>query len=609
MKTIKQKAKCYDEALDRARVYWETDNDNTLDIKAKGTMEYLFPELAESDDERIRKVAIEFVKQNTSFNYCLGISKEQILDWLKKQGKLVDEYEDKLDRCACESFNKGYKAAIEHQKEKQGEKKSKKVSLWKHWKDGIAGNGEGKLIYLVKVNGTYRLTSCLSFECDYIKLSELDTLMFEKQDKQNVIEALRTEYEKGRADAIAEAGKVEPKFHEGEWVFIEEIKGYKQGPFQIKSLSKHGYCFDEDRVMPFSTDDLMSLWTIQDAKDGDVLRIRNLTFIFQEITNNNVCHKDAVVAYCSYEDNDDGFGVCGPDCITDLEIITPATKEQRNLLFQKMREAGYEWNAEKKELKKIKDEEYNGEDYGIDSLFHAQRILEKTLGKVDGYQSDDGILEHKCAISAVKKLYGQKPSEWSEEDERMIRKIIYDLDYLKKECCDDHYEGSRDRNPYHYSELINWLKSLKDRVQPQPRQEWSEEDEKYIASIIKMVEHCSFSSISGITKAAAVAWLKSPRPQKQWKSANWSEEEQQIIEDAACCILDCVNTAETKKEEERLEKLADKLQDLRLQKQWKPTKEQLYMLNWLATNVLDDGATGKAAKEVLYSLYEQLKNL
>ena len=30
---------------------------------------------------------------------------------------------------------------------------------------------------------------------------------------------------------------------------------------------------------------------------------------------------------------------------------TPATKEQRDLLFQKMKEAGYEWDAEKKELK------------------------------------------------------------------------------------------------------------------------------------------------------------------------------------------------------------------------------------------------------------------
>ena len=49
-------------------------------------------------------------------------------------------------------------------------------------------------------------------------------------------------------------------------------------------------------------------------------------------------------------------------------------------------------------------DEVNGDDYGIDGLWHAARILEKTLGKVKGYQSDDGILEHKAAITAVKKI-------------------------------------------------------------------------------------------------------------------------------------------------------------------------------------------------------------
>ena len=33
--------------------------------------------------------------------------------------------------------------------------------------------------------------------------------------------------------------------------------------------------------------------------------------------------------------------------------LHPATKEQRNLLFQKMKDAGYEWDVEKKELKKL----------------------------------------------------------------------------------------------------------------------------------------------------------------------------------------------------------------------------------------------------------------
>lgn len=66
----------------------------------------------------------------------------------------------------------------------------------------------------------------------------------------------------------------------------------------------------------------------------------------------------------------------------------------------------------------------NGEDYGIDSLYHAARILEKTLGEVDGYQSDDGILEHKCAIEAVNRLYKQKPAECSEEDEKIKQECI-----------------------------------------------------------------------------------------------------------------------------------------------------------------------------------------
>ena len=53
----------------------------------------------------------------------------------------------------------------------------------------------------------------------------------------------------------------------------------------------------------------------------------------------------------------------------------------------------------KRELNKVDDENYDGDDYGIDGLFHTQRILEKTLGKVDGYQTDDGILSHKCVLN------------------------------------------------------------------------------------------------------------------------------------------------------------------------------------------------------------------
>ena len=106
-----------------------------------------------------------------------------------------------------------------------------------------------------------------------------------------------------------------------------------------------------------------------------------------------------------------------------------------------------------------------GEDYGIDGLWHAQRILESTLGKVDGYQSDDGILQHECAISAVKKLYEQKPA-WSEEDEEMYKKV---------ETAIDSYYAPFSREG---EEMSEWFKNLKNRVQPQNT--WKPSDEQMV---------------------------------------------------------------------------------------------------------------------------------
>jgi len=121
-----------------------------------------------------------------------------------------------------------------------------------------------------------------------------------------------------------------------------------------------------------------------------------------------------------------------------------------------------EKQGEKLEIQKETDLP-KGEDYGIDALWHAQRILEKTLGEVNGYQSDDGILEHKCAISAIKELYKRKPY-WSEEDEKTVNNII---DYIKPMPI--FFDSTNGKSGKEYTkefikEAIRWLKSLKDRI-------------------------------------------------------------------------------------------------------------------------------------------------
>ena len=247
------------------------------------------------------------------------------------------------------------------------------------------------------------------------------------------------------------------RFHEGEWVVTRYGKIN-----QVITVDEDGdgFTLDDCNYFSGSWKDEYHLWTIQDAKDGDVLvDVYGNIGIFQKNDDFDW------TSYCSLGING-GFQNFKVEHENDK--THPATKEQRDLLFEKMNEAGYEWNDEKKELKKI-EEEYDGEDYGIDGLWHAINILERTLGEVDGYQSDDGILEHKCAITAVrdlaKKQREQKPVELSEEDERMIDYFIHFTEHLY-EVAPCRYEDpdTAKRVESNCLKRITWLKSLKERI-------------------------------------------------------------------------------------------------------------------------------------------------
>lgn len=135
--------KKYDNALEKAEKIYNSDfKPDEAAVLAK-YLPILFPELKkESEDKQM----IERLKSCVYASDLTPEGREEILTWLEKQGQ-----------------------------------ESKKVSIWKHWKNGIAGNGEGKQTYLIKIGNTYSLSSCLGFECDYIELSELDNLMLEKQ--------------------------------------------------------------------------------------------------------------------------------------------------------------------------------------------------------------------------------------------------------------------------------------------------------------------------------------------------------------------------------------------------------------------------------------------
>lgn len=82
-----------------------------------------------------------------------------------------------------------------------------------------------------------------------------------------------------------------------------------------------------------------------DAKDGDVLadKYKNIG-IFQECKG--ICWHSYIYIGCDGELR--GFNIGGSHEQTGSH---PATKEQREQLEKAMADAGYEWDAEKKELK------------------------------------------------------------------------------------------------------------------------------------------------------------------------------------------------------------------------------------------------------------------
>ena len=83
--TQEEKSKRYDEALHKAKNYYST-TDSSSDIKLIGL---IFPELKESEDERIRKALVEMVHDTTGDSLWIdyNVHKEDAIDWLEKQGE------------------------------------------------------------------------------------------------------------------------------------------------------------------------------------------------------------------------------------------------------------------------------------------------------------------------------------------------------------------------------------------------------------------------------------------------------------------------------------------------------------------------------------------
>ena len=251
----------------------------------------------ENDDERLRKTAIAFLKDFAEQGYENAV---ECIDWLEKQGE-PNPY--------------------------SGVSFKYNGHTW-----GMCARDNGVEIL---VDG---------------EIKERIFLDNEPQDK-SALEAIKEE----KVDN-------EPKFKVGDWV----VNKFGDS-FHIDSLDKKNYQVSNGKgnynYFPISKQDEMHLWAIQDAKDGDVLSLSWLE-------DKNLCEK--IIIFKKYH-SDGVIGLYSTPCVegygntfkngkmifnekvpyyskTWTCNLHPSTKEQRDFLFQKIKEAGYEWDADKKEL-------------------------------------------------------------------------------------------------------------------------------------------------------------------------------------------------------------------------------------------------------------------
>ena len=136
-------------------------------------------------------------------------------------------------------------------------------------------------------------------------------------------------------------------FKQGEWYqCIEDVMinfiNFDAGTAYFCSGEERLEAEDGNHVwIPENSYSNFKLWSISDAKDGDVLASSSEIFIYSTHPNNRID------SYCHLIGNRfiAGRGI-------HVGKIKPASKEQKALLFDKMKLDGYEWNETDKTLKK-----------------------------------------------------------------------------------------------------------------------------------------------------------------------------------------------------------------------------------------------------------------
>ena len=477
--TTEEKAKAYDKAIEKIKYVMKHDVQLVLN---KEDLQDIFPELAESKDERIRNVIRGWIyTQPTSF-FDSGISKEEMFAWLEsKEEQYNNEDLNILQRFSFYSYkdepNILYLSGLYVNEKCRNKGIGTKIlevadevakSLNCHairLKTEIGSNAErlyrrnqyhtlkreGNQVWLEKQGESIKIKKGKNYLCtkthkyagvewiegvkyyspeDYSLVNQGCTCYcpkYSEEDHNNLFEEVKYD---GCVENKMSTNKVKPKYKVGDWI-VNKLGD----SWHIDSFDKKNYQVSDGKgnynYFSISKQDEMHLWTIQDAKKGDVLVHNDCTFIFMGIEKGIV--KGLCPELCNSISN---FGETEYD--NDYQ---PATKKQRDTLFAAMKAEGYEWDVENNLLKS-----------NLTEFEDAVKDMMNTYRDAIG-ANDITTEEVKKHAAYLLSLIPYKSAKWSKEDEENFN----DIDILLFE--------DKNMPKEKYWKMINWIKSLKQRIE------------------------------------------------------------------------------------------------------------------------------------------------
>ena len=231
----------------------------------------------------------------------------------------------------------------------------------------------------------------------------------------------------------------------------------------------------------------------------------------------------------------------------------------------------------------------------------TKRILHSISSKISFHLRDIFTEEEFQCFDAwshawLKKQCEQKP--WSEEDEIIVKT-------LAKAANDCVLYGYVDKD-----KLLDWLKSLKERVLSQPKQEWKQENTGNLTDFENAMMHIG-GSFFGENAGLDPNDTNVVKEQANFllglaQSKEWNEEDKNRFNNLIF-LVECSKEGEATKQ--GFIKFINKLKSLKPQSRWKPSDEQMKALEHAINCYSCISPTNTEEVYTLEIMKEQLKKL